>query len=151
MIKKYSIFFIGLIICCGLTGCGKSNESGLPNKDSFYDKICTLKQSSEGYEINMTFGLYQKDGKFLHDNAFVWSADEGKIELKDDSKETELVNAFATLTAMTVQFDGDTSNANNYYKNNKVYITNTTTYNSNEYADIDALEKDFTSLGASCK
>lgn len=159
--KKKLMIIIGIIIAVVLVLAlikllGSNSGDGakeLSKKASNYDKICTLSQDYQGQaNINMTFGLYQKENQVIQDTVIIWESKNGKINITDGNTKEDVVSTFATITGMMISFDGGTvSNVKNYYKNGKVYLTNTRTYNSNEFSSVDMLAEDLISSGATCK
>ena len=152
------VIIVLLIIIKAIGSSGSSTgTSVLPSSKNSYAKVCTLSQDYEVNEgssakIDMTFGIYEKDGKVMQDTVIVWSKKSGKITIPSGSSADQIVSSFATLTGMSFRFNGTKSNVNNYYKNGKIYITNTITYESSEFASIDALVKDYQDKNnAKCK
>lgn len=147
------IAIIVIFIVSKLLKGSNTGTSSLPKKMSEYAKICTLEQDYEdSATINMTFGIYEKNNQIMQDNVIIWNSKNGKINIPSGSTSEEVVDTFAMFTGMMISFDGGTnSNQNNYYKNGKVYLTNTIIYNSDKFSSIDMLVDDLISSGATCK
>ena len=148
------VVIIILIVVFGKGGSGSasSGSSVLPSSSSKYDKICTVSDKYEEASIDMTFGIYEKDGKVAQDTVIVWYRKDGKIKIPKNSTEAEVVSGFALLTGMKYRFGGTSSNTNNYFKNGKVYITNTIEYSADEFSSVNELVEDYiNSNNATCK
>lgn len=135
---------------------GRTSGDGtkeLSKKTSDYEKICTLAQDYQGQaNINITLGLYQKENKVFQDTVIIWESKNGKINIPAGNTKEDVISTFATMTGMMISFDGGTkSNVKNYYKDGKVYLTNTRIYNADEFSTVDELAKDIISSGATCK
>ncbi len=136
-----------------LGGASGDGTKELSKKASDYDKVCTLVQDYQGQaNVSITFGLYQKENQVFQDTVIIWESKNGKINVPNGKTKEEVVSTFATITGMMISFDGGTkSNVKNYYKDGKVYLTNTRTYNTNEFSNVDMLAEDIISAGATCK
>ncbi len=129
-----------------------SGEATFNKNTSEYSKVCTLSSDfDENNKMNMTFGLYKQGDQIMQDTVIMWESKNGKINIPEGSSENEVVSKFAALTGMTMGFSGTTSNTNNYYKDGKVYITNTVAYDSSQISTIDSLANRFKTDGATCK
>lgn len=157
MIKIIIGVVIAVVVIFALSKLlSKTSEDGtkeLSKKTSDYEKICTLAQDYQGQaNINITLGLYQKENKVFQDTVIIWESKNGKINIPAGNTKEDVISTFATVTGMMISFDGGTtSNVKNYYKDGKVYLTNTRIYNADEFSNVDELEKDIISSGATCK
>lgn len=159
--KKMLKIIIGVVIAVVVVFAliklvGRTSGDGtkeLSKKTSDYEKICTLAQDYQGQaSINITLGLYQKENKVFQDTVIIWESKNGKINIPDGNTKEDVISTFATMTGMMISFDGGTkSNVKNYYKDGKVYLTNTRIYNADEFSTVDELAKDIISSGATCK
>ncbi len=159
--KKLIKIIIGVIIAIAIVFVlskllGNASGDGtkeLSKKASEYDKVCTLTQDYQGQaNVNITLGLYQNENQVFQDTVIIWESKSGKINVPNGKTKEEVVSTFATITGMMISFDGGTrSNVNNYYKDGKVYLTNTRIYNTSEFSSVDMLAEDIISSGATCK
>lgn len=150
------IFIIVLVILIVmlLNDSSKASDS-LPKKSSNYFKICEgeIKSSDvNGAIMEIAIGVYQNESIPKEDVVIVWKSEKGKLKADGVSEEEKAVQSFATYTSMTVDLGGSITNRSNYFKNGKVYLTSTVEFETDEYANPEAVVSDLsTSLGLKCK
>ena len=128
-------------------------KSTLPKKDSQYYKVCTYKEESselEGAIMEIAVGIYESNGISKSDIVIIWKAKKGKIKAKTIEAQEEAVYNFAMNTSLNINLGGDVTNKNNYFKDGRVFLTNTREYSTADYENTNELLSDFQSIGMKC-
>lgn len=128
-------------------------KSALPKKNSQYYKVCTYEEESskiEGAVMEIAAGIYESSGVTKSDVVIVWKAKKGNLKAKTTEEQENAVSTFGTYTSVVIDLGGDITNRNNYFKDGRVFLTNTREYSTSEYANTNELLSDFQSIGMKC-